>query len=176
MLAAIKILVETPNASNDLTLWQDIYEGLTSSLDYTKYDVTVDGVSPNKPLNKRQVVKFVIEHILLTDELISDLNLAIPRMFLSFDAEDVQSFDRSRYYGLDYNEEEEKYECIPLKDKAEYSLYVSNQWGILPLNSDDDKSNHPSGKGGNFGKFLDFFMNHKEHKVTIKEHTNREEE
>jgi len=166
IVAAMKILVESSNVSDSLTLWQDLYDGLTTNTDHTKYKVTVNGNS-SEALNKREVVKFIIENIDLTDELITALNIKLPRMFLQFEKSQKQEFDRSRYEGLEGPNANNQYSCRPLKDGKEFSLYVSNQWGILPLDSEQSLELHPSGKGGNFGRLLDFFLTEEKYGVKI---------
>lgn len=177
IVAAMKILVESSNNSADLTLWQDLYEGLTTNVDRTKYLVTIAASLSNKPLNKREVVKYIVQNIELDDNLIGELNKAIPRMFLKFEDGENQEFDRSRYEGLEKDEDTDFYVCRSLRDDKLYSLYVSNQWGVLPLSDDEkkDKVNHPSGEGGNFGKLLDFFLKNKDYKVKIKEEKAKED-
>lgn len=171
IVAAMKILVESCNASSDLTLWQDLYDGLTTNVDRTKYQVTIDDCTSHKYLNKREVVKYIIQNINLDDELIDTLNYVIPRMFLKYEDGDDQEFDRSRYEGLEKDEDTDLYVYHSLKDGKQYSLYVSNQWGVLPLSDKEknDRDSHPSGKGGNFGKLLDFFMNNRIYDVRIEE-------
>lgn len=177
IVAAMKILVESSNISADLTLWQDLYEGLTTNVDRTKYKVTVGDCSSNKYLNKREVVKYIVQNIELDDNLIGELNKAIPRMFLKFDDGENQVFDSSRYEGLERDEDTDLYVCHSLRDGKLYSLYVSNQWGVLHLSEDEktDEVHHPSDKGDNFGKLLDFFMKNKKYNVIIVEEKVKED-
>ena len=178
IIAAMKILVESSNISANLTLWQDLYEGLTTNVDRTKYKVTIDNFfSSYKYLNKREVVKYIVQNINLEDELIQKMNEAIPRVFLKFEDGESQEFDRSRYEGLEKDEDRDLYVCRSLRDEKQYSLYVSNQWKVLPLSDDEkkDEVHHPSGKGGNFGKLLDFFLKNKDYNVKIEEEKAKED-
>lgn len=89
----------------------------------------------------------------------------VSRMFLI----NEKPSDYCRYDGLKI--EDGKYVCSTLNEsiKDDFYYYVSNQWGVLPLSNKEkqDKKNHPSGKGGNFGKLLDYFINNKELGVQI---------
>lgn len=173
ILAAIKILVDTSGeggniiSSDEFAKWTEIYTQLTGSTDRTKYKLSIDG----KPItlhgvSKRQLVRLLVDKINLNDEMMKDMNdNIVSRMFLIKE----KPSDYCRYDGLKIEDGKAKRSTLSESNKDDFDYYVSNQWGVLLLSNKEkqDKKNHPSGKGGNFGKLLDYFINNEDLGVKI---------
>lgn len=176
MIAAIKILVDTTSenddsiSSDDFSEWQDIYTQLSSGTqDTSKYRLEINGDTIGEKYNKRELVRQLVQNIELTGNLIQSMNQDIVgKMFLHEKPKDI-----TRYDGLRKKDDNENsryvLEKLTQKNSNQFSLYVSNQWGILPLpdSKKNDTVNYPSGWGGNFGKFLDFFEKNQNYNVKI---------
>lgn len=77
--------------------------------------------------------------------------------------------DYFRYDGLKIEDGKAKRSTLSESNKDDFDYYASNQWGVLLLSNKEkqDKNNHPSGKGGNFGNLLDYFINNEDLGVKI---------
>lgn len=176
MIAALKILVDSKPqnddniSSDEFAIWQEIYTQLSSgSQDLSKYNLYIEGKQIGINLSKRNVVRQLVQHIKLDDDTTKIMNDEIVKKMFLLGKKKPSDF--TRYDGLKNkatNQDAQdkdvspKYELVPLnKDNLNdnYVYFVSNQWGVLPLPDfkKRKKGKYPSGWGGNFGKFLDFF-------------------